>query len=258
MNEPVRSTDLAGPAHRGADGHGGWHQGLRDAADLRSGFQASPHDVPEVRPPLAAVVIAASDGDASFVSLDAAGHVVCRVGEVALQRINPESTMPANQSSSQDEVTDAIELLTEDHTEVDEMFEAYQDLVDSEADGEAKAALAEQICDVLSVHATIEEEIFYPAARLVLEEEELLDQAQVEHASVKDLVAQIRDMEPDEELYDAKVKVLGEYVKHHVEEEEGELFQQLRDTDFDAEDIGERLLERKQELMAEQGIPEEA
>lgn len=166
--------------------------------------------------------------------------------------------MPANQSSNQDEITDAIELLTEDHTEVDEMFEAYQDLVDSEADGEAKAALAEQICDVLSVHATIEEEIFYPAARLVLEEEELLDQAQVEHASVKDLVAQIRDMESDEELYDAKVKVLGEYVKHHVEEEEGELFQQLRDTDFDAEDIGERLLERKQELMAEQGIPEEA
>jgi hypothetical protein len=137
------------------------------------------------------------------------------------------------------------------------MFETYQDLVDGDADSDAKATLAEQICDALTVHATIEEEIFYPAARLSLEEEDLLDEAEVEHASVKDLIAQIREMEPDEELYDAKVKVLGEYVKHHVEEEEGEMFQQLRDTDFDAEAIGERLLARKQELMAERGMLEE-
>jgi hemerythrin superfamily protein len=165
--------------------------------------------------------------------------------------------MSTRKSSRQEETADAIELLTADHNEVDEMFETYQDLVDGDADSDAKATLAEQICDALTVHATIEEEIFYPAARLSLEEEDLLDEAEVEHASVKDLIAQIREMEPDEELYDAKVKVLGEYVKHHVEEEEGEMFQQLRDTDFDAEAIGERLLARKQELMAEAGMLEE-
>ena len=165
--------------------------------------------------------------------------------------------MSTRKSSRQEETADAIELLTADHNEVDEMFETYQDLVDGDADGDAKATLAEQICDALTVHATIEEEIFYPAARLALEEEDLLDEAEVEHASVKDLIAQIREMEPDEELYDAKVKVLGEYVKHHVEEEEGEMFQQLRDTDFDAEAIGERLLARKEELMAEAGMVEE-
>jgi hemerythrin superfamily protein len=165
--------------------------------------------------------------------------------------------MSTRKSSRQEETADAIELLTADHNEVDEMFETYQDLVDGDADSDAKATLAEQICDALTVHATIEEEIFYPAARLSLEEEDLLDEAEVEHASVKDLIAQIREMEPDEELYDAKVKVLGEYVKHHVEEEEGEMFQQLRDTDFDAQAIGERLLARKQELMAERGMLEE-
>jgi hemerythrin superfamily protein len=165
--------------------------------------------------------------------------------------------MSTRKSSRQEETADAIELLTADHNEVDEMFETYQDLVDGDADSDAKATLAEQICDALTVHATIEEEIFYPAARLSLEEEDLLDEAEVEHASVKDLIAQIREMEPDEELYDAKVKVLGEYVKHHVEEEEGEMFQQLRDTDFDAQAIGERLLARKQELMAEAGMLEE-
>jgi len=165
--------------------------------------------------------------------------------------------MSTRKSSRQEETADAIELLTADHNEVDEMFETYQDLVDGDADGDAKATLAEQICDALTVHATIEEEIFYPAARLALEEEDLLDEAEVEHASVKDLIAQIREMEPDEELYDAKVKVLGEYVRHHVEEEEGEMFQQLRDTDFDAEAIGERLLARKEELMAEAGMVQE-
>jgi hemerythrin superfamily protein len=165
--------------------------------------------------------------------------------------------MPAKKSAPRDEAADAIELLTADHNQVDEMFEAYQDLVDAEADGEERAALAEQICDALTVHATIEEEIFYPAARLVLEEGDLLDEAEVEHASVKDLVAQIRDMNPEDELFDAKVKVLGEYVKHHVEEEEGEMFPQVRDTEFDAASIGEQLLARKQALMAELGMAEE-
>ena len=131
------------------------------------------------------------------------------------------------------------------------MFDAYQDLVDAQADDEEKQALAEQICRSLTVHATLEEEIFYPAAREELEEQELLDEAEVEHASVEDLIEQIEDMEVGEELFDAKVKVLGEYVAHHVREEEDELFPKVQESGLDLSALGEELLSRKQELTAE-------
>ena len=108
---------------------------------------------------------------------------------------------------------DAISLLTNDHKEVKQLFKTYEKLVDDEADEEQRAMLAVQICTMLTVHATIEEEIFYPAARKALrEDEDLLDEAQVEHASAKDLIAQILAMNAGEALYDAKVKVLGEYI----------------------------------------------
>jgi hemerythrin-like domain-containing protein len=107
------------------------------------------------------------------------------------------------------------------------------------------------------VHATIEEEIFYPAAREGIKDEDLVDEATVEHASAKDLIAQIQQSEPDEELYDAKVKVLGEYIDHHVKEEEGELFPQARRAKLDLDALGEQLLERKSELMSEMGLEEE-
>jgi len=146
---------------------------------------------------------------------------------------------------------DAIGLLTSDHEEVGQMFDAYQDLVDAQADDEEKQALADQICQSLTVHATLEEEIFYPAAREELEEQDLLDEAEVEHASVKSLIAQIEEMEAGEELFDAKLKVLGEYVAHHVREEENEMFPKVRDSDLDLEALGEEMLSRKQELVAE-------
>ena len=129
--------------------------------------------------------------------------------------------------------TDAIKLLTADHADVKKLFKEYEKLADAEADGEERQALAEQICDMLTVHATIEEEIFYPAARDAVDEQDLLDEAEVEHASAKDLIAQIQEMDADEELYDAKVKVLGEYVNHHVQEEENELFPQCKSAGLD-------------------------
>jgi hemerythrin superfamily protein len=111
---------------------------------------------------------------------------------------------------------------------------------------------------MLTVHATVEEEIFYPAAREIVEEQDLLDEAEVEHASAKDLIAQIQDMQPEEDLFDAKVKVLGEYIAHHVKEEEKELFPKVRRSKLDLHALGAEMLARKQELMAEVGVEQDA
>ena len=161
--------------------------------------------------------------------------------------------MPSSRKSTptDDSSSDAISLLTSDHEEVKDLFDAYADLVEAEADSDERQALAEQICQALTVHATIEEEIFYPAARDALDEQDLLDEAEVEHASAKDLIAQIMDMDADEELFDAKVTVLGEYIEHHVKEEEDELFPQLREGEVDLEALGEQMQVRREELMAE-------
>ena len=147
--------------------------------------------------------------------------------------------------------TDATALLERDHADVKKLFKQYEKLADADADGQDRQALAEQICAMLTVHATIEEEIFYPAARAAEVEEDLLDEAEVEHASAKDLIAQILSMSPDDELYDAKVKVLGEYVDHHVQEEEGEMFPKCRRARMDLAGLAQALAERKSELMAE-------
>ena len=131
------------------------------------------------------------------------------------------------------------------------LFKQYDKLAEQDAGGDERQALAERICTMLTAHATIEEEIFYPAARDAGVEADLLDEAEVEHASAKDLIAQIGSMSPDDELYDAKVKVLGEYVDHHVQEEEGELFPQCRDSDMDLAALGGELAARKEQLVAE-------
>jgi hemerythrin superfamily protein len=141
---------------------------------------------------------------------------------------------------------DAIALLRADHQLVQELFDKFEK---TRAE-DRKAALAEQICQELTVHAQIEEEIFYPAAREAIRDEDLIHEATVEHQSAKDLIAQIEASDPSDELFDAKVKVLGEYVKHHVKEEQNELFPQVRKTKLDLKELGERLMARKQELMA--------
>jgi hemerythrin superfamily protein len=141
---------------------------------------------------------------------------------------------------------DAIALLEADHREVDGWFETYEDL---EADADKKA-LAAKICLALKVHTQIEEELFYPPARKETGDTDLLDEAIVEHAGAKTLVAEIEAMQPGQPLYDAKVKVLGEQVRHHVEEEETELFPEVRQTNLDLEALGVKLAARKAELMA--------
>src|SRR5690606_33163874 len=114
-----------------------------------------------------------------------------------------------------------------------------------------KRKLAEQICMELTVHAQIEEEIFYPAVRGVLKDsdQELVPEARVEHESLKQLIADIESTDTDDELFDARVKVLSEYVKHHVKEEQNEIFPKVRESELDMVELGAMLMQRKQELQ---------
>ena len=153
--------------------------------------------------------------------------------------------------------TNAVQLLIADHEQVRQLFDDYEELVSSNASDGEKQELAERICTMLSVHADLEQELFYPAARDALDEQDLLDEAEVEHASARDLIEQIQEMDPSEELYDAKVKVLGEYVKHHVQEEENELFPAVQDAGIDLDELGDEMSMRKQEMLAEMGLEEE-
>lgn len=151
-----------------------------------------------------------------------------------------------------DQPPDAIDILKKDHDDVDELFKDYALLTDGESDGQAdgdRRELSTHICGLLAVHAMIEEEIFYPAARQAGIDATLLNEAQVEHASAKDLIAQIGATDVADPLYDAKVTVLGEYVRHHVKEEEQELFPSCRKGDMDMAALGSRLDKRKAELM---------
>jgi hemerythrin superfamily protein len=153
---------------------------------------------------------------------------------------------------------EAIALLTADHKEVKQMFKAYEELVTAAGDGGEKQILAEEICAALLAHATAEEEIFYPAARATIDEQDLLDEAEVEHAGAKDLIAQIKAMDPADQLYDAKVKVLGELIDHHVEEEEGDLFPKVKKAKLDLQTLGKKIANRKEELLAEMGVDDPA
>lgn len=141
---------------------------------------------------------------------------------------------------------DAIQLLKADHREVKGWFKQFEALEDEDE----KQQMAAKICLALTVHAQIEEEIFYPAVRAEIEDDDLMDEAEVEHASAKQLIAEIQRMKPSEKLFDAKVIVLGEYVNHHVEEEETEMFPETRHSDVDLKGLGAKLAARKKELMA--------
>ncbi|MFN6996153.1 MAG: hemerythrin domain-containing protein [Aquincola tertiaricarbonis] len=165
-----------------------------------------------------------------------------------------KTTRSRSTTASKSGTPDAIKLLTTDHREVKALFQQYQEMVDHEAEDDEKQELAEQICMMLTVHAQIEEEIFYPAAKDQIKEADLVNEATVEHASAKDLIAQIQESDPSDEMYDSLVKVLGEYIDHHVKEEESELFPQVRKAKLDVAALGEQLNERKMALMSEMGM----
>jgi hemerythrin-like domain-containing protein len=144
---------------------------------------------------------------------------------------------------------DAIAMLVADHREVTQMFKQFEEMSDRAK--VSKKKLADQICNALILHTTIEEEIFYPAVREGIKQaEDTVDEAVVEHASAKDLIAQIQEMDPEDELYDAKVKVLSEQVEHHVKEEEKEMFPMVKKSPLDLAALGQEMAARKEELLA--------
>jgi len=143
---------------------------------------------------------------------------------------------------------DAVALIKNDHRKVEALFEQFE----SASAEDKKAEIAKQVCTELIIHAMIEEELFYPACREAEVKDEMLDEAQVEHDGVKVLIREIMAESPDEEFYDAKVKVLSEYVKHHVaEEEEPEngILAKAQAADVDMDALGKKLQARKSELM---------
>lgn len=143
---------------------------------------------------------------------------------------------------------DATALLKADHKEVSDLFDEFE----KTKSASKKKAIVTKICNALTVHAQIEEEIFYPAVKVALKDKELIPEAAVEHATLKNLIAQIEGVEPDGEVYDARVKVLSEYVKHHVKEEQNEIFPKAKaSTKLDMKELGAQLQQRKEEILAE-------
>jgi hemerythrin superfamily protein len=154
----------------------------------------------------------------------------------------------ATRSDASDSI-DAISLLTQDHRLVSALFDEVED-----AEGEELETIAERVCLLLTIHAKIEEEILYPQAREVLDDEDLVAEAEVEHQSAKELIAKLQEMTSDDDAYKATVTVLGEYVDHHVKEEENEMFPKLRKSGLDLKEIGAQLQSRRLEMLQELGI----
>ena len=154
--------------------------------------------------------------------------------------------MPKTQAKAPNVIT----LLKEDHDKVKEAFKQFEKM--DRSDLEACRELVDSVCADLTVHTMLEEEIVYPALREALEDEDLMNEAAVEHETAKTLIAQLENMEADDPNYFATFTVLGEYVMHHVEEEEGEMFPQAKKAkELDLEALGEQLKARKEELTAE-------
>lgn len=144
---------------------------------------------------------------------------------------------------------DAIALLRADHKKVSELFAEYE----KTRSADKKGTIVAQICTELGVHAQIEEEIFYPAVQQALKDNKLVPEASVEHESLKSLIAQVEGVAPDGQMFDAKIKVMSEYVKHHVKEEQDEMFPKAQKTKLDMDELGAQLAQRKEELLVEKG-----
>jgi DUF438 domain-containing protein len=161
-----------------------------------------------------------------------------------------KSRANANKSS------DAIAMLKADHDKVKKLFKEFERMHDAESEEEAEH-LATQICNELTIHATLEEEIFYPEVRAAINDEELIDEAEVEHATAKELIAQIESAHFGDDKFAAKVCVLGEYINHHIKEEQDEMFPKAKRAKVDMTALGERMAARKEELKAEMGMMDE-
>lgn len=159
-------------------------------------------------------------------------------------------TTPEDANTMKKQAPDAIDLLDADHLAVHELFHAYRELVRGRAPALQRRALAEEICLELTIHAKLEEELFYPAVRDALNDDALVDEAQDQHGSQREFVAQILATQPDDALYDAKVAVLAEYVERHVRQEREQVFNRVLASRVDLHALGRAITVRKEELRA--------
>jgi hypothetical protein len=143
---------------------------------------------------------------------------------------------------------DAIDLLDADHLAVHALFQAYRELVHAHADAVQRRALAEEICLELTIHAKLEEELFYPAVREALRDDDLVDEAEDQHGSQRDFIAQILSAPADDELYDARVAVLSDYVERHVRQEREEVFNRVLASSLDLQSLARAITVRRAEL----------
>ena len=152
------------------------------------------------------------------------------------------------------EARDAVDFLMDDHKRVDKLFRDFEDV--DRNDPDAVQELVEIACMELQIHSILEEEIFYPAVRARVDDDDrehtdLLNEAEVEHETVDDVIAKLQELEPDDAMYAAYFNVLAEYVKHHVKEEETTLFPYVRELGLDLAQLGEEMRTRREELLAE-------
>jgi hypothetical protein len=157
-----------------------------------------------------------------------------------------ERRTPMGGSRTGRRTPEALKMLKDDHARVQSLFNQYEKM---ESDAE-KQELATTICQELKLHSALEEQIFYPAVRRAIEDQEVMNEADVEHAGAKELINKIERSSAGESHFDALVTVLGEAIKHHVKEEEGEMFKQIRKSDLDLDELGERMMQFKSEREA--------
>ncbi len=168
-----------------------------------------------------------------------------------------KSSRRSPRASSKVSSHDALHILADDHKKVLDMFDEFKELRNS-PDEDAMQQLVETACAELTIHAQVEEEIFYPAARDAIDDMDLLDEAEVEHGIARQLITELAAMEPGDDLYEARFTVLGEYVTHHIDEEEKQLFPLLKKAGIDLNELGDEIQQRKLELRDELGVaPEE-
>jgi hemerythrin superfamily protein len=152
-------------------------------------------------------------------------------------------------------VADALGLLKADHDKVKALFQEFDAIKGKYGQDRRKNDLVDEICFELTLHTMLEEEIFYPALREAIDDEDLIDEADVEHAGARELIGQLEIMVPGDDHYDATVTVLGEEIAHHFEKEEGELFEAARDAGIDLDDLGVQLAARREELEEDLSSP---
>ena len=150
---------------------------------------------------------------------------------------------------------DALDLLKADHDKVKSLFREFEDLRGSDDEDERKGELVDEICYELTVHTMIEDEIFYPVLRSVIDDDDMMDEADVEHAGARELISQLEVMYPGDDHFDATVTVLGEEIAHHIEKEETDMFDAARRAGLDLDDLGEQLAARKEELDEDLSSP---